>query len=225
MGEPMPDKPLHVGSGSTPVPDPTERTIQALVREMGSLREVLESQINGHREVLEARIDGMDKAIRLLQTISDRVPSDVDSKVAHLRVLHEEKFRSIDVQFHERDIRVEQRATDTKTAVEAAFAANKELARLSADSFGLSIGKSEAATMKQIDQLGITIQQSTKATDDKIGDIKERLTRIEGAGVGQKEAVVTRQSANTNTMGIIGLATGILFGLGGLVVAIMSRMP
>lgn len=177
--------PLYAGGGSTPVPDPTERTVQALVREMLALREVLETKIDGQREVLEARIDGMDEAIRLLQAISDRAPAAVDSKVANLRTLHEEKFHSIDVQFHERDIRVEQRATDTKTAVEAAFAANKELARLSADSFGLSIGKSEAATMKQIDQLGITIQQSTKATDDKIGDIKERLTRIEGMGKGR----------------------------------------
>lgn len=174
----MVERSMHSGLGSTPVPDPTLLTTQQLIREIAALREIVESKIEGQREVLEARIDGMDKAIRLLQAISDRVPSDVDSKVAHLRTLHEEKFHSIDIQFKERDERVEQTAKDTKTAVDAALAAQEKSAGKQADTFALSIGKSENATTKQIDAL-----------DEKLNDMKERVTRIEGAGKGRGDAV------------------------------------
>lgn len=169
---------MYVGSGSTPIPDPTEKTTESLLREVASLREALESKISGQREVLEARIGGMDTAIKLLQAISDRQPDDVDKKIGHLRTLHEEKFHSIQVQFKERDVRVEQTARDTKTAVDAALAAQEKSAGKQADTFALSIGKSENATTKQIDSL-----------DEKINDLKDRVTRIEGAGKGRGDAV------------------------------------
>lgn len=163
-----------------PIPDPTELTTAAILRELAALREVLEAQITGQREFFVARIDGMDKAISLLQVITDRQPSDVDKKITNLQRLHEEKFGSVQVQFQERDVRVEQTAKDTKTAVDAALAAQEKSAGKQADSFALSIGKSETATTKQIDQLGVLIQQSTKASDEKISDMKDRLIRVEG---------------------------------------------
>lgn len=186
---------FYSGSGSTPVPDPTEKTTESLLREISSLREVLESKIEGQRDVLATRIDGMAKAVELLQVITDRQPLDVDKKIAHLQKLHEEKFHSIDVQFRERDVRVEQTAKDTKTAVDAALAAQEKSAGKQADSFALSIGKSENATTKQIDAL-----------DEKINDMKERVTRIEGAGKGRGDVVGWIVAGITTLAAVISIA-------------------
>jgi hypothetical protein len=160
-------------------------TTAAILRELSSLRDTLVARIEGQRELFDARLLAMDKAIALFQVITDRQPEDVDRKVSNLQSLNEERFSSIQVQFHERDVRVEQTAKDTKTAVDAALAAQEKSAGKQAESFGLSIGKSETATTKQIDQLGMLIQQNTKASDDKIADIKDRITRIEGLGKGR----------------------------------------
>lgn len=148
-----------------PVPDPTERTNQALLREMASLREILLSRIDGQRDVFDARISGMDKAITLLQTITDRQSADVDKKVGNLERLHQEKFNGIHTQFVERDVRVEQTARDTKTAVDAALAAQEKAAGKQADAF-----------TKQIDAL-----------DDKISDIRDRQITSEGTGKGRSD--------------------------------------
>jgi hypothetical protein len=161
--------------------DPSALTTAQLLREISSL-EKLTAQ----------RMDAIEKAVTVAHENLVRVPTEVDKAIGHLKEvvngrLHtvDEKFRSIDKQFIERDVRVEQAANDTKTRVEAAFASQEKSAAKQAESFGLSIGKSESATTKQIDQLGLLIQQNTKALDDKIGDIKDRLTRIEGTGKGR----------------------------------------
>lgn len=180
----MADAKTGDGGDFRPIPDPTVLTTAAILRELAALREVLEAKIDGQRAFFIARIEGMDKAISLLQVITDRQPSDVDKKISNLQRLHEEKFSSVQVQFQERDVRVEQTAKDTKTAVDAALAAQEKSAGKQADSFALSIGKSETATTKQMDGLGVLIQQSTKASDEKISDIKDRLTRIEGQRTG-----------------------------------------
>lgn len=163
--------------------DPSALTTQALLREITSL-EKLTAQ----------RMDAIEKAVTVAHENLVRVPTEVDKAIGHLKEVMvvkfettEERFSSIHTQFRERDVRVEQTAKDTKTAVDAALAAQEKSAGKQAESFGLSIGKSEAATTKQIDQLGVLIQQNTKATDDKITDLKDRITRIEGTGRGRGE--------------------------------------
>ncbi len=193
-----------------PVPDPTALTTQAILRELGSLREVLEAVIDGQKSLFDVRLDGMDKAIVLLQTIMDKQPGIVDQKISTLQKLHEEKFASIGTQFIERDTRTEQTSRDSKVAVDAALQAAKEAVGEQNRSSSLAINKSEAATGKQIDQIGLLIGQNAKATDDKIDDLKERLTRMEGAEKGQSNAWVW-----------IFAAIGALVGLAGIVVAII----
>lgn len=126
----------------------------------------------------------MDKAIQLLQTSSDRLPGFVKEEVDHLRVLHEEKFASIAVQFAERDTRTEQTSRDSKVAVDAALQAAKEAVGEQNKSSALAIAKSETATTKQIDQIGSLISTTSNAFNDKVDDIKGRLTIIEGKALG-----------------------------------------
>lgn len=133
------------------------------------------------RELIETRIDGMDKAIDLLQQFADRTPTtmDVQHEVKALREVTTEMIQGIRTQIQARDIQISTAAKDVKSAVDAAFAAAKEAVSEQNKSNALSNSKTEATFTKQIDMLGDTIKTNTKGMEDKIGDIKERLTIIE----------------------------------------------
>jgi len=182
--------PLSVGDTGedgrrVPVPDPTALTTAALLREIASLKELVFTRLDG----VEAKQDSFNEAIT-------KTPTDVDKQVQHLKELHEEKFVSIATQFKERDIRTEQTARDSKVAVDAALQAAKEAVAEQNKSSALAISKSEAATVKQIDQIQTQISTSTKGLDDKISDIKDRLTRIEGDAVGSAEQKITQDTSS-----------------------------
>jgi hypothetical protein len=176
-----------------PIPDPSILTTEALDKAVAELRAFVGDGQKALREILETRLGGMDKAIQLLQDTADKFPAWVDEKIAALRDVNEqrfvaltdttaEKFSSIQTQFTERDVRTEQAAGAVKIAVDAALQAQKEAAGEQNRSNTLAQTKSETATTKQIDQMSTLIQNVTKAFDDKIGDVKDRLTRIEGKG-------------------------------------------
>ena len=182
-----------------PVPDPTRLTTEQLNREIAALREVVLRAQLSLREIIETRLDAADQAIRLLQSSADKFPARIDEKIAALKEVHDqrfaeivnthgEKFNSIQTQFRERDVRTEQSSKDSKVAVDAALQAAKEAVGEQNKSSALAIAKSETSTVKQIDQLAVLIQNGTKALDDKIGDLKERLTRLEGTGIGERRS-------------------------------------
>lgn len=179
---------------SRPVPDPTVLTTQQLQREVLALRELFDSRFGGY-----------DKAIALLQANADRAPtiSVVEERVRSLKDLHDEKFKSIAVQFAERDTRTEQTSRDSKVAVDAALQAAKEAVGEQNKSSALAIAKSEASTTKQIDQLGVAFSATTTGINDKIDDIKDRITTIEGRGTG-------RHDAWGYLVGGVGLAIGVV---------------
>ena len=141
--------------------------------------EQLKDKIQGLRELLEAVIKGK----------SDLV---------------EERFASIQQQFRERDSRMEQQARDAKTAVDAAFAAQKEAVSEQNKTGALAIAKSEAATNKQIDQLAAQLGTINGALDGKINDLKERFTRLESSGLGA--GIERRQSQTSNQLGMQAIA-------------------
>jgi len=140
-----------------PIPDPTLLTTQALLREIG-----------GVRELYDSRLAAMDKAVALIQATVDKSPS-----IAELYAKYEEKFRGVQIQFDQRDI-----------AVQAALQTAKEAVGEQNKSNQLAIAKSEASTIKQADQIGINIAALEKSMDDKFDDVKTRLTLIEGRSRG-----------------------------------------
>lgn len=199
-----------------PIPDPTLLTTAALTREIASLK-----------EILFTRLEGMDRAIVLFNDSITRVPTDTDRQIARLKELIEEMFKvtderfsSIQKQFSERDVRTEQNARDSKVAVDAALAAQEKAVGKQTDSFAQSIAKSEANTTKQIDAQGQLLGSTSGALNDKIEAVKERLTRIEGEGKGERAAGVTQQTSNMNTVSVIGLVLGSLIGIAGLAFAV-----
>jgi len=197
----MTDNPSH--APVVPVPDPTILTTQQLIREIATAREVIETRLNG-----------MDKAIELLQAASDRYPAFMQQAVGRLQELHEEKFRSIEVQFKERDTRTEQTSRDSKVAVDAALSAQVKSVDAQNISNSLAISKSEAGFTKQIDQIGALIQATGKATDDKIDDIKTRLNSIEV----RTNAFEGRSTGKADTVSSVGyIVLGIIAGLATLI--------
>ena len=157
-----------------PIPDPTELTTDQLRREIGSLRELLETRIAGGeerdavlRKQVEQRQQDIDAAIK---HIAELMASNLES----LALVTDEKFARIETQFNERDTRTDQRAGDTKLAVDAAFAAAKE-----------ATAKIEAGFTKQIDSMAGTVDTKTQNLDGRLADLKDRLTALENrlAGV------------------------------------------
>lgn len=185
--------------------DPSVLTTQQLWREIASLKELMLS-----------KIASIDKSIDTAHQNEVRRPTEIDRIVLEVKTFQDEKFRSVfrqheeriifsdrlndstalliiekfsgvEKQFRERDVRGEQSSKDTKVAVDAALQAAEKARTSSNDSFALSIAKSEAATMKQIDQQGAFIGNVNTTLDSKINDLKERLTRIEGMSTGKKD--------------------------------------
>lgn len=246
--------------GSVPVPDPTELTTKQLLRELATVRELLEVKLDGFvrllhestvridariealnearltlantlneriefrvqeaahnndlsRDILQTRLDGMDKAIELLQVSRDKFPQQIDEKIHSLASIHAEKFvtaeslmneklAGVQKQFDERDVRTEQAAGAVKIAVDAALQAQKEAASEASKSNAAATTKSEASTTKLIDAQAALITTMTKAFDDKIADVKDRVNRIEGGWGGA-----------TQVIGYVIAVIGILIGL------------
>jgi uncharacterized phage infection (PIP) family protein YhgE len=168
-----------------PVPDPTVLTTEALARAVAAERDYLNAQL----EVLRERLRGIDRATELLNETVNRVPTDLQREIKHLRELTEERDRSVQTQFRERDTRQERESRDNRTAVDAAFSAQKEAASEQNKSNTLAINKSEQATAETIAKLAELFKTTTDALSSKLEDFKERLTRIESIKQGGKETL------------------------------------
>jgi len=186
-----------------PDPDPTVLTTENLRREISNLKDLIESRIGAN-----------DKAIELVQASSNKFREDntklIDDKVTQLHTLiaseldklssvMNERFMGVAAQFSERDTRTDQRAGDTKLAVDAAFAAAKE-----------ATSKIEAGFTKSIDGQQDLMNTNTKATDDKISDLKDRITAMESRTQGIGLASQERRDESKDSRGLIGTILGVV---------------
>jgi hypothetical protein len=191
--------------------DPSSLTTAQLLREISSLE-----------KLLTQRLDAVDKAIVVAHENLVRVPTDVDKQVAHLKETmdrkletHLEKFTSVQTQFAERDTRTEQTQKDSKVAVDAALQAAKEAVGKQQEASDRAIAKQEAATSKQIEAITLLISSNNRALDDKINDIKERLTTLAAAGLGRVEARHEQQSSISMIAAVVGVIVALVVGLFG----------
>lgn len=170
-----------------PNPDPTIATNEAVERAMKSERDYVDGQV----KVIVGRLDGMDTATNLRLGQFENLPDLMDEKVLHLKELTEERFKSIDKQFTERDDRTKSEGVANETKVNAAFAAQEKLAVQQNLSNQESINKSENNTNELIKQNAETAKISIQAQADQIADLKERLTKIESAKAGSQDSNAT----------------------------------
>ena len=212
---------------SRPDPDPTTLTTQALYREINQVHDLINSETYAVSSGLSARLDGADRERLHLQAEIDALPTEVTRRIDTLQHLHQEKFNSIQVQFSERDTRTEQTSRDSKVAVDAALQAAKEAVEKQNASSALAIAKSESATTKQIDTQGILITTATTSLNEridaasatmnsKIDDLKDRLNRMEGMGLGTR-------TTHEDNRGLIAVSIAVLSVLFNIVIYLVAH--
>lgn len=145
-------------------------------------------------------------------------------RVDRVTEVADEKFDSIETQLDliERQ-RVEQKK-DTKDAVDAALAAAKEAVKEQTTASERAIAKSEAATTKSIDQLGVTFTTAIDGSRRESADLKERVVAAEQQKVGGQEARTVAQEtrAGLSSVAQLGIAAFVAFlVLAALVVSIV----
>src|SRR6185312_11794784 len=159
--------------------DGMEKAVEVFQADLTRVPTAVDRAIAGLRELIEARIHGIDHDLIEIHKVLDNRDSIIKEQITHLRDLTFgkieelssvmiERFTGVAAQFSERDTRTDQRAGDTKLAVDAAFAAAKE-----------ATAKIEAGFTKSIDALQELLKATAKSSDDKIADMKERITTIE----------------------------------------------
>jgi hypothetical protein len=166
------------------------------------------------REILTTRLDGIDRATSLLSETVNRTPTQIQTEIAHVRELMteklgslggqaEEKFRSIDQRFDERDVRTGQAATASAQALAAALQAAKEAVFEQAQAAAKAAEKTELSFSKQIDQIQLQITTVADGLGDKIDDLKGRIDRGEGTSAGAQSS---RTESRLNTGQLITFA-------------------
>jgi hypothetical protein len=201
--------------------------------------DAIDRSVSNSKAIIDARVDGMDKAINVFNDNLTRVPTQLDRATMALRELLEarlstvtsdgigiqklleekitklaevttERFTAVAAQFSERDTRTDQRAGDTKLAVDAAFAAAKE-----------ATSKIEAGFTKSIDGQQELLKSVEKSADDKIGDLKDRMTAMENRTAGinsaNTENRVTNNDGTARMLSIAAIAVAALVGIGQVV--------
>lgn len=198
---------------SIPVPDPSERTREQLIRELGLLRDELTREIDHVRTETMARMDTQDAAAELRLEGLRGVRPETERQLGHLHELLDEKFASVYRMFDDRDIRVQQVSEANKNALDAALAAAKELVTAQASASSEAADKAELATTKQIDQIGLRLEAlrdeqnqrreaDQKALNQRIDEVKERIDRGEGITVGGATRTVDQRATIAALVGI-----------------------
>ena len=215
------------GKGSVPAPDPTslttdmsDRLREEMQRELTSLGDritdrfiamestiiKLEDRLNEHWDLITKELE---ESVTERKYALEHAAQTIDAALSASTKLNEEKFKSIQTQFSERDVRTEQAATGTKLAVDAALQAQKEAAGTQNESNNASIAKSEALFVKQldgqstlfdkrIDGLSALVVSQVAGLNDKIADLKGRQDRGEGTDNGVNVSHISRQSDSNN---------------------------
>ena len=213
------------GSGSdrvginVPVPDPSLLTTQLL-------REGLE----GLEKLITVRLNAMDAATDLRLALLHEMPAEIDQRINHMRDvtqqrfnLDEEKFKGVEKQFMERDVRTEQASTGADQALNAALQAAKELVGAQGEASAAAAVKSETSFTKQIDQIGTIIQTLEKALDARITELKERIDRGEGSQSGSQQTVNSRRADSSVLISIIVAVFSFVALFSGIIFAILNR--
>lgn len=161
-------------------PDPTVLTTQALWREIAHLN-----------ELANAKIAAIEKATVLAHENYARLQDEkfkaIDLALKGEHNLKEEKFNKVEQRFQLIETtRIEQKQ-EAASALNTALQAAKEVIYEQSKNTIAAAAKSELSITKQIDQQGTLIQTVQSTLDDKINDVKERLTKMEGVGAGRKD--------------------------------------
>ncbi len=110
------------------------------------------------------------------------------SELSKVSAVNDEKFVGVDLRFGE-----------SKTALDAALRAQKDIADVQTKANAEAAEKTERAFTKQFDAMMALVASTSKATDDRIMDLTRRLDRGEGMATGGA-AVKTEHRLDVGTL-------------------------
>lgn len=223
--------------GSTPNPDPTDLTREALLREIAALKALIDQRISATENLFDTKIQlGREGGMGLKELFTSEfgaVKEMLDAKILAMnqaielmQELRNEKFNTVQTQFDliERQ-RVENKA-DTKAAVDAALAAAKEAVKEQTTASDRAITKSETATSEQLKQMNVTFTTAIQGINQPISDLRDRVISLESMRIGGSEqrsdTRATSSDARANIGVYIALATVVV---SILIVALMALKP
>lgn len=157
-------------------PDPSTLTTQMTWREISSLKELLSSELDAVKKAIDVAHEDLTRFPTEVQKHVGALRELVDIKVAHL----EKQFEVIEKQ------RIEQKS-DVRTAIDDALKAAKELVSQQNQANTNASIKSETSFAKQIDQIMTLLTAEKHASNERINDLKERMSKAEGRGGGMKD--------------------------------------
>jgi len=179
------------GEDWVPRPDPTKLTTDALMREIGALKELLSASINNVKELHRTDVDG------LTRYGTERI-NRLQEEIERSDALRNEKFRSIETQLKMLErYRVEQK-DDTRAAVDAALSAAEKAVREQNLANDRSITKSETAVTEQLKQLNLTFSTAIDGIRRELSALTTKVTSLESVRLGVKENV-------SNVYAVVGL--------------------
>lgn len=234
-----------------PIPDPTVQTTQQLSAAINSLRDLYDTRFEAMNRIIglhetllnrsptvgEVFVKSEEHFAQIGQRLSDRDKrmeekfKAFDQRFDNLADIAKERFKHIEQSFHERDKRSDQLTLATTTAATAALQAQKEAASETQRSSAIAIAKAETATSESIKQLQVLFQTSISALNTQILDVKSRLDKGEGAGVGRGAATDdyryeqgARREAITNNHGLVFGIIGSIVGAGALLTTLILNI-
>jgi len=208
-----------------------EKAVEVFQADLTRVPTQLDRAVNAQSDVINAKFEAITKEVDKIYTNVGKRGEDIHAAITHLRELTEgmvkelssvtgERFAGVAAQFAERDTRTDQRAGDTKLAVDAAFAAAKE-----------ATAKIEAGFTKQIDGMVTIIDTKTGNLSGGLGDLKERFTALEartqGISTGRDTVRIEREDTRViqqDNRGLIFGIIGVAIGAGALIITIVMNL-
>jgi hypothetical protein len=206
--------------GLVPIPDPTVLTTQALLREVAALNEKVEIRFAATDKIITHVEEQIRARSNDITTSSMHLRELMLSEMGKIKVVTDEVFQRIDVQFVERDKRTEQLALASSTAIATALQAAKEAVGAQNTSNSIAIAKSESSTLESLRQLRELFLSETKAINEKVDDLKSRLDRGEGKGSGVVERRETDRASVGQGLAIASVVISIVVAMVAIVVAV-----
>jgi hypothetical protein len=151
---------------------------------LASEREYIESRIGALRDTLEQRLGAMDIATRVLAGSVEKFPTDIDRAVDSGREVMMGEIRRVGDVTQEKFAAVDALFASNALALAAALAAQEKAVAAQNDSNTLAISKSESTTKEAIAANQATARTGLESLTSTVSDIKDRVVRMESAGVG-----------------------------------------
>ena len=204
----MPESPTDLPRGyqfpqNTERADPSALTVAMLERAVAQLREHYDGELRSLKEGLKTAHEDyvrvptlLDRAISVTKELFEVKIRDakelIEAKIQAAADVRQEQFHALDLQLQGRAERSKDLDAARESALNHALAAAKELVAASNTNF-----------TKQIDGLQLSFGSQIRALDEKVNDLRERLTQFSSVTQGGAEAQIRRRAETGSNSAIV----------------------